>query len=127
MTPSGVEVMHYNGHAVFVEGGAGIPSGFDDSDYTKVGAQIMYSPSGIFDRADMIVRVKEPQPCEYDLLKEGQIYFSYLHLAACQEVTQTMIRSGSIGIAYETIQKSNGSFRAYAHRSNTVEGPTSKP
>ena len=98
------------GHTVLVEQGAGLGSGFQDDDYAEHGANLMAGPEEIFQRAEMILRVKEPQPAEYDLLREGQIYFSYLHLAASPTVAQTLIERGVIGIAYETIQKTDGSL-----------------
>ncbi len=110
LSPGGVEFMLQNGHSILVEKDAGKPSGFDNALYKKAGAEIVNQSGPIFERADMILRVKEPQPNEYKLLKKGQIYFAYLHLAASEEVTRTMIDCGIIGIAYETIQKDNGSL-----------------
>ncbi len=110
MTPAGVEVMHQHGHTILVENNAGSNSGFEDAEYAEQGAEIVATADEIYDRAEMIIRVKEPQPSEYELLREGQIYFSYLHLAASQEVTQALIKSGSVNIAYETIQKADRSL-----------------
>jgi alanine dehydrogenase len=110
MTPAGVEIMGNFGHSVLVETDAGANSGFQDTDYVKAGAEAVDSPAEIFNRADMILRVKEPQPNEVDLLREGQIYFSYLHLAASEPLTRTLVASGAVCIAYETIQKSDGSL-----------------
>ncbi|MFH1092330.1 MAG: alanine dehydrogenase [Pseudomonadota bacterium] len=109
LIPSGVEVMQQHGHTVLVERHAGATSGFPDSDYEKAGARIAEAGE-IFGRAALILRVKEPQPQEYRLLKEGQIYFSYLHLAASEKVTWALMEAGSINIAYETIQKAGGSL-----------------
>ncbi|MBW2468118.1 MAG: alanine dehydrogenase [Deltaproteobacteria bacterium] len=110
LSPGGVEFLRQNGHLVLVEKNAGKPSGFNDGLYEKAGAEIVKRPESVFGRAEMILRVKEPQPSEYKFLKKGQIYFAYLHLAASEEVTRSMIDSGMIGIAYETIQKDNGSL-----------------
>jgi alanine dehydrogenase len=110
MTPAGVEVMKQHGHTILVEKDAGSNSGFEDAEYVEHGAEIVERPEEIFDRAEMILRVKEPQPSEYNLLREGQIYFSYLHLAASEEVTCTLKECGSINIAYETIQKADGAL-----------------
>ena len=82
MTPAGVEVMKQNGHTVLVEKTAGMGSGYEDSVYTSSGAELIDTPEEIFSRADMVMHVKEPLPPEYDLIRENQIVFTYLHLAA---------------------------------------------
>jgi alanine dehydrogenase len=110
MTPAGVEIMKQNRHTVLIEKQAGEPSGFEDADYEHAGAEIVASSKDIFNRSEMILRVKEPQTSEFDDLKEDQIYFSYLHLAASEKLTHTLIDTGSINIAYETIQKDDGSL-----------------
>lgn len=110
LSPGGVEFMRQNGHTILVEKDAGKPSGFSSGLYQKAGAEIVNKPEGVFERAEMILRVKEPHPSEYKFLKKGQIYFAYLHLAASEEVTRTMMDCGTISIAYETIQKDNGSL-----------------
>jgi alanine dehydrogenase len=110
MTPAGVEVMRHHQHKVLIEKQAGKPSGFEDDDYRNAGAEIVASPGDIFRRSEMILRVKEPQPSEFEYLKEGQIYFSYLHLAASEKLTLKLIETGSINIAYETIQRDGGSL-----------------
>jgi len=110
MTPAGVEVMRQNGHTVLVEKSAGTGSGFEDSVYTASGAELIDTPKEIFNRADMVMHVKEPLPPEYDLIRENQIVFTYLHLAAARELTHALIKSKSINIAYETIQKEDGSL-----------------
>lgn len=110
MTPAGVEVMKDNGHTVLVEKSAGIGSGFEDAQYIDHGAEIISTPAEIFERADMIMHVKEPLPPEYKNIQENQIIFTYLHLAAAEELTQVLIERNSINIAYETIQKEDGSL-----------------
>lgn len=105
MTPAGVEVMIANGHSVMVEKDAGCGSGFDDAMYISAGAEMVDTPKEIFDRADMVMHVKEPLPSEYEMIQEGQIVFTYLHLAAAEELTHALIKSKSVCIAYETIQK----------------------
>jgi alanine dehydrogenase len=110
MTPAGVEVMKQHGHTLLVEKAAGSGSGFEDAAYVQAGAEIVATPKEIFDRADMIMHVKEPLPPEYELIGEGQIVFTYLHLAAAEKLTQALIQRGSINIAYETIQKADGSL-----------------
>ncbi|MDA3896498.1 MAG: alanine dehydrogenase [Desulfobacteraceae bacterium] len=110
MTPGGVEVMVQNGHTVLVERTAGINSGFEDADYKEQGAEIAATPEDIYARCDMVMHVKEPLPPEYDLIRENQIVFTYLHLAAAEELTRVLISKKSINIAYETIQKDDGSL-----------------
>jgi len=110
MTPAGAEIMKMKGHQVLVEKSAGIGSGFDDAAYAAAGAELVATPQEIYARADMVMHVKEPQPSEYEMLREGQIVFTYLHLAAAEELTRAMTKSGCIGVAYETIQKADGSL-----------------
>jgi alanine dehydrogenase len=110
ITPEGTEIVTQHGHRVIIECGAGIGSGFEDTDYIAHGATIETRPLDIFEQADMILGVKEPLPAEFEMLREGQIYFSYLHLAASKLTTQRFIECNAIAIAYETIQKADGSL-----------------
>lgn len=110
MTPAGVEIMKQNGHDVLVEDNAGVGSGFNNEAYKAAGAEIIATPQEIFNRAGMMMHVKEPLPAEYDLIRKDQIVFTYLHLAAAEELTDVLVKSDSINIAYETIQKSDGSL-----------------
>ena len=110
MTPAGVEVMKQNGHSVLVQHSAGSGSGFEDKHYQAAGAEIVKTPKEIFERAEMVMHVKEPLPPEYELIRQDQIVFTYLHLAAAEELTHVLVKSGSINIAYETIQKADGSL-----------------
>jgi alanine dehydrogenase len=110
MTPAGVEVMIQNGHTLLVEKDAGKGSGFENEDYKKAGAEMVATPQELFERAEMVMHVKEPLPAEYGLIREDQIVFTYLHLAAAEELTHALIKSKSINIAYETIQKADGSL-----------------
>ena len=110
MTPAGVEVMIQNGHEVLVETNAGAGSGFTDEAYANAGAKMIDTAKEIFATADMVMHVKEPLPPEYDLIREGQIVFTYLHLAADETQTHALIKSKSVNIAYETIQKADGSL-----------------
>jgi len=110
MTPAGVEVMIQDGHALLVEKNAGKGSGFEDETYKEAGAEMVTTPQEIFERAEMVMHVKEPLPAEYGLIREDQIVFTYLHLAAAEELTHALIKSKSINIAYETIQKADGSL-----------------
>ncbi len=110
MTPAGVEVMIAHGHTLLVEKGAGTGSGFDDAAYAAAGAEIVAAPEEIFRKSEMIMHVKEPLPPEYELIREGQIIFTYLHLAADEAQTRALIKSKAVCIAYETIQKPDGSL-----------------
>jgi alanine dehydrogenase len=110
MTPAGVEVMIANGHSVLVEKNAGSGSGFEDAMYLKAGAEMADTPNQIYERSDMVMHVKEPQPSEYGMIREGQIVFTYLHLAADEQQTKGLIESKGVCIAYETIQKPDGSL-----------------
>ncbi len=110
MTPAGVIAMKNNGHDVMVEKNAGTGAGFPDAQYLAAGATMADTPIKIFEKCDMVMHVKEPQPSEYDLIREDQIVFTYLHLAADEQQTKALIKSKSIDIAYETIEKDNGSL-----------------
>lgn len=110
MTPAGVEVMREHGHDVLVEAHAGVCSGFIDQDYITAGAEIVVTPEEVYRRAGMVMHVKEPQPSEYAMIREGQIVFTYFHFAASEELTRAMIASGAICIAYETIVGADGSL-----------------
>ena len=110
MTPGGVITMVQNGHKVLVEKNAGVGAGYQDSDYVDAGATIADTPAEIYKQSDMVMHVKEPQPSEYDMIREDQIVFTYLHLAADEQQTRALIDSKSVAIAYETIEKDNGSL-----------------
>jgi alanine dehydrogenase len=110
MTPGGVELLTEHGHTVLVEKNAGLNSGFDNSRYKEHGAKIVNTPSEIYKRSDMVMHVKEPLPSEHKLIKKNQIIFTYLHLAASKKLTQALIKTNSVNIAYETIQKEDGSL-----------------
>ncbi len=110
MTPAGVIALKQNGHDVLVEKKAGTGAGFPDAEYVAAGATIVDTPGEIYAECDMVMHVKEPQPSEYDMIREDQIVFTYLHLAADEQQTNALIKSKSIDIAYETIEKDNGSL-----------------
>lgn len=110
ITPAGVVDFVKRGHKVYVEATAGIGSGFSDEDYEKAGATVLSTPKEVFDIADMIIKVKEPQPSEYGLFKEGQVLFTYLHLAPELELTKALLDKKVVGIAYETIEAEDGSL-----------------
>ena len=92
LTPAGVDALVRAGHEVYIECNAGIESGFADSEYASVGAQILATPAEVYSIADMIVKVKEPLAPEYELLKEGQTLFTYLHLAPDPGQVQVLLR-----------------------------------
>ena len=110
MTPAGVELMKAHGHTVLLEKGAGACSGFQDRAYMAAGAEIVKTAKEVYDRTDMVMHVKEPMPSEYKLIRKDQIVFTYFHLAANEVLTKAMIKTKSIDIAYETIQKADGSL-----------------
>ncbi|MBN2567913.1 MAG: alanine dehydrogenase, partial [Deltaproteobacteria bacterium] len=110
MTPSGVEMMKMNGHTVLVEAEAGLGSGFEDQDYRATGAEIVEKPEEIYQRSDMVMHVKEPQPQEYDWVSEGQIVFTYFHFAPDEGLTRAFIKTKSVNIAYETVKGPDGSL-----------------
>lgn len=104
LLPSGAKELTARGHSILVQKNAGVGSGYPDEDYTKAGAEIVDLAQDVFARADMIVKVKEPLPAEFSLLRKGQILFTYLHLAASKALTEALLKSGVTGVAYETIQ-----------------------
>ena len=104
LLPSAAYQLIKRGHTVLVEKDAGLGSGYPDADYTQAGATIVPSHAEVFARADLIVKVKEPQPSEYPLLRRGQILFTYLHLAPNRPLTEALLKSGVTGLAYETIE-----------------------
>jgi len=108
MTPSGVEIMKANGHTVLVEKSAGLGSGFADEMYIQAGADIIATPAEVFSKSDMVMHVKEPQPSEYDLVKEGQIVFTYFHFAPDEQLTRAFIKTKAICVAYETVEGDKG-------------------
>ena len=110
LTPSGAEILKNHGHTILIEQNAGAGSGFPDEDYSGVGAQIIPTAKEVFDKSDMIMKVKEPIAPEYPLIRKGQVLFTYFHFAADKALTEAIIKSGSIAIAYETVQKSNGTL-----------------
>ena len=108
ITPQGVDILVRQGHNVYIEKSAGIGSGFDDEEYKKVGAVIFNTAEEVYENSEIIVKVKEPQPSEYKLLKKNQILFTYLHLAVEKDLTQELINRKVTSIAYETIQTKDG-------------------
>jgi alanine dehydrogenase len=104
LLPSGAYQLVKRGHQVVVERGAGVGAGYPDAEYEAAGATLVDSHAEVFARADLIVKVKEPLPGEYKLLRRGQILFTYLHLAASRTLTDALMKSGVTALAYETIE-----------------------
>src|SRR5437867_5769382 len=104
LLPSGAYQLIQRGHEVLVEQGAGAGAGYPDADYAQAGATMAADHAAVFEKADLVVKVKEPQPAEYPLLRPGQILFTYLHLAANEELTRALVQSGATALAYETIE-----------------------
>ncbi len=104
LLPSAAYQLTKRGHKVVVESGAGVGAGYPDADYVQAGAELVTDHAEVFHRADLVVKVKEPQPSEYELLRRGQILFTYLHLAADKTLTEALMRSGVTALAYETFE-----------------------
>ena len=104
MTPAGVAELVKHGHEVFVQHTAGESSGFADQEYEKMGAKILPTIEDVYQAADMIIKVKEPIESEYNLVKEGQLVFTYFHFACSKPLTEAMIKSKGVCLAYETVQ-----------------------
>jgi len=110
MTPAGVFELVKNNHTVYVQHDAGEGSGCYDKDYIKAGATILDSIDEVYAKSDMIVKVKEPIEVEYNLIKEGQVVFTYFHFASSEKLTKAMIKAKAICIAYETVEDAEGTL-----------------
>lgn len=110
LTPAGVSALVKNGHTVYVETKAGLGSGITDEEYTEAGGVVLEKNTDVFDKSDIIVKVKEPLECEYDLFKDGQTLYTYLHLAPNEPLTKALLRKKITGVAYETVEEANGSL-----------------
>ena len=120
MTPNAAQEAVAHGHDVIIQKGAGIGAGFTDADYQAAGAGIVDTAEEIFATADMIVKVKEPQAVERKMLREGQVLFTYLHLAPDPEQTHDLIKSGCTAIAYETVTDAGGGLPLLAPMSEVA-------
>ena len=120
MTPAAAQEAVANGHDVYIETNAGAGAGFTDADYTAVGAKILGTAKEVFAKADMIVKVKEPQAVERKMLREGQVLFTYLHLAPDPEQTKDLLASGATCIAYETVTDRMGGLPLLAPMSEVA-------
>ncbi len=104
LTPAGAAELIHNGHEVYVQSGGGSGSGFRDEDYTEAGAIMLPTIEDVYKVAEMIMKVKEPIEQEYSLIKKGQILFTYFHFASSEKLTEAMLQSGSVCLAYETVE-----------------------
>jgi alanine dehydrogenase len=108
ITPAGVETLVHDGHEVMVEKDGGVGSGIGDEEFRKAGAKMVKKAADIFAAADMIIKVKEPLPEEYGLIRKGQLLYTFFHFAADRELTDAMIGTGAVCIAYETVEDAQG-------------------
>ena len=119
LTPAGAGELRQRGHEVVVETGAGVGSTFPDAEYEAVGARVT-SVDDVWTSSDMVLKVKEPLPAEYDRLRDGQILFTYLHLAADDELTRALMASGATCVAYETVETDDGKLPLLAPMSEVA-------
>lgn len=110
LTPAGADALVRAGHKVLVEKNAGMGVGFTDEEYSELGAEILPEASMVWNQADMIMKVKEPLKSEYTYFREGLIIFTYLHLAAAEELTKALMEAGTVAIAYETVENPDRSL-----------------
>ncbi|MDP2013081.1 MAG: alanine dehydrogenase [Actinomycetota bacterium] len=120
ITPAGVHEFVRNGHTVLIESGAGSGSSIADSEFVLAGAGICNDLTDVWEQAELVLKVKEPIASEYELLRPGQMLFTYLHLAASRECTQALIDSGCTAIAYETVELPNGTLPLLAPMSEVA-------
>jgi alanine dehydrogenase len=110
LTPAGAMELTKRGHEVYVQATAGLGSGFEDHEYTAAGAQLLPSIEAVYEKAEMIMKVKEPIEQEYNLIKKDQLLFTYFHFASYEPLTKAMIDRGATCLAYETVENPNGSL-----------------
>jgi len=120
ITPAGVHELTRAGHEVFIEAGAGAGSSLPDEEFTAAGAAILPAAGAVWEAADLVLKVKEPVPEEYHRMREGQVLFTYLHLAASRECTEALLTRRVTAIAYETVQLPNGSLPLLAPMSKVA-------
>ncbi|OBK47322.1 alanine dehydrogenase [Mycobacterium kubicae] len=120
ITPAGVAALVNRGHEVLIQAGAGDGSTITDADFKAAGAQLIGSAEQVWERADLVLKVKEPVPAEYGLLRRGQILFTYLHLAASRPCTEALLAAGTTSIAYETVQSADGTLPLLAPMSEVA-------
>lgn len=110
LLPGGVKALKKNGHKVLIQKGAGLGSGFPDEGYMEAGAEIIDDVDALWQQSEMIMKIKEPIKVEYDRMQEGQLIFTYFHFAASRELTEAVVDSKSVAIAYETVEKKDRSL-----------------
>jgi alanine dehydrogenase len=120
MVPGSVVELVHHGHEVFVQAGLGAGINMNDDDYRRAGATVLDSAKAVFDKAELIVKVKEPQPVECEMLGKGQILFTYLHLAPDKALTENLMKCGVTAIAYETVRSPDGSLPLLAPMSEVA-------
>lgn len=120
LTPAGARALAREGHVVLVEEGAGSGSGLDDAQYVASGAKMVASAEEVWERAELVVKVKEPIQSEFPFFREGLLLFTYLHLAACPELTRALMDTGVTAIAYETIEEEDGDLPLLAPMSEVA-------
>jgi alanine dehydrogenase len=120
ITPAGVAALTHRGHEVLVQAGAGEGSAITDADFKAAGAQVISTAEQVWADADLLLKVKEPMPTEYTLLRHDQILFTFLHLAASRACTDALLASGTTSIAYETVQTSDGALPLLAPMSEVA-------
>jgi alanine dehydrogenase len=120
ITPAGVHEFTRHGHSVMLECGAGLGSSIPDREFAAAGATVVADAESVWDKAELILKVKEPIGAEYELLQPGQVLFTYLHLAASRDCTQALLKSRVTGIAYETVQLPNGTLPLLAPMSEVA-------
>ncbi|ORX15831.1 alanine dehydrogenase [Mycobacterium szulgai] len=120
ITPAGVAALTHRGHEVLIQSGAGEGSAITDSDFKAAGAQLITTAEQVWAEADLLLKVKEPMPVEYDRLRRGQTLFTYLHLAASRPCTDALLASGTTSIAYETVQTPDGALPLLAPMSEVA-------
>ena len=121
LLPVGADELTRAGHQVLVETGAGLGSGLADTDYLRHGAELVAGPQDLYARADMVLKVKEPQAAERPLLRRGQIVFAYFHLAADRQLAEDLLAGGVTAVAYETLRDDHGSQAVQAILDSEVE------
>jgi alanine dehydrogenase len=120
ITPAGVATLTHRGHEVLIQAGAGEGSAITDADFKAAGAHLLSTAEQVWSEADLLLKVKEPMPDEYGLLRQGQVLFTYLHLAASRACTDALLASGTTSIAYETVQTADGALPLLAPMSEVA-------
>ena len=120
ITPAGVAELTHRGHEVLVQAGAGEGSALTDADFKAAGAQLLGTAEEVWADADLVLKVKEPMPAEYGLMRRGQVLFTYLHLAASRACTDALLASGTTSVAYETVQTADGALPLLAPMSEVA-------